>query len=265
MKTIKKTLFALAVASACVSGNANAGFTSYFLDPDGPGAAAPVYVKEFLDIIGRLYVDNTYSSPTTFNFYQQGTANVTGAQSAFIPALQGIGVKFYGGGTGALPTTPGGSGTILFTDGWIDVYSPSSTWDDGNIIGRFQIIGNGGTIDSSGVPNGKSTLVGRATELDAGYWRVALNSTTPGADMGLGATFGFATTNLSLVEPGSQQDVLDMINTAYKTSYTAPVAPEDLVMSSNGQWRMSLPEPASLALVALGLLGMGTLRRRRST
>lgn len=264
MKTIKKTLFALAVASACVGGNANAAFTSYFLDPDGAGGTAPVFVNEWLDIMGRLYVDNTFTSPTTFTFYQQGTANVVGVDSGPAGALVAIGVKFYGPGSGALPTSPGGSGAITFTGGKIEVYSDYLGWS--NLIGAFDIIGNGGSVDSSAVPNGQSTLVGKASQLSPDYWRLAVDSTTPGGAIGPGSTFGFATTDLSRVTGNvSQGNVLSLINAAYGTSYTAPVPVEDLVMSSNGQWRMSVPEPASLALVGLGLLGMGALRRRRST
>ncbi|WP_201213346.1 PEP-CTERM sorting domain-containing protein [Rhodocyclus purpureus] len=259
MKTIKKSVLALAIASALVSGSANA-YVSYFLDPDGAGGTAPVYVREWLDIMGTLYVDNTFSSPTTFTFYQQGTAEVVGANGIGKPTLLNIGVKFYGPGNGALA---GAGGNITFTGGKIEVYSDYGLWT--KQIASFDIIGNGGSVDGNAVPNGKSTLVGKATYLDPGYWRTAVNSTTPGGALGAESTFGFSTTDLSQVEAGSQQGVLDMINVAYGTNYTAPVSAEDLILSANGQWRMSLPEPASLALVALGLLGMGTLRRRRST
>lgn len=288
MKTIKKSVLALAIASALVSGSANA-FVSYWLDADGPGAnAAPVRIGEFLDIVGRLDVQNTYTytnpaGPYTYTFMQYGLARVSGVDSMTLAdaldaglidtpqsnALGSVGVKFFGPGSGTLGQS------IAFTGGTIDIYAPTNGYADAHRIATFAIQGGGGAVNPLGVPNGQSTLISRGSALKEGYWFLDAGGVI-GKDLYSAQAsdflLGFATTNLSSVARGSgtETSILNAINSAYGTAFTTPTdnaqrLPNSLVLGANGQWRMDIPEPASLALVALGLLGMGTLRRRRST
>jgi hypothetical protein len=63
-------------------------------------------------------------------------------------------------------------------------------------------------------------------------------------------------------------NLIDIYNDAFSPGVTPPVSPDglnDLYLSNNGQYRLArdIPEPAALALLGIGLLGLGFSRRRR--
>lgn len=260
MKLLKKTLAAIAtVGTLTAAGSANAYLTNWYLDADGAGPNAAVQVSEYVDLNGYAYIQNTFSSATQFTFNEVGSYLSTLVDSnTALPTM--LTSSFVGSGVGN--TTSG----ISFTPGGtLTVKSGATT------IGLFSLVAGGAALNNAVVPNGFVSLAFEATYLANGYFFTDAGMTDDLANRVAGGSlvFGFTSTNASLLSHwnGTTDSTLTNLWNANFTPTISNIASNgstELVLSNNGQYRMQVPEPASLALVGISLLGIGALRRRNT-
>jgi hypothetical protein len=290
--SLKKLLAATAVAGAMVSAPAQAFLLNWYLDPDGPGGPSGlIQISEFLDIVGPSYVETSVPAAGVFSFEEWGAIRSPGHD----------GGAAYTGFTGELTAlfnlTGNGNlgGSVSYTTGAIEIWSDSTPdfangtfpptfygADDGTSIGAFTILGGGGTIDPTGIPNGTQTIIATATALTPGYWFMPDGVTDISTLLGpVPVVFGFATTNASRVGNPATEVISDIVggfagNGSFtnclpgETAGAIPGSPctgatgnGEFVISNNGQYRLQVPEPGSLALLGIALLSAAGLARRK--
>ena len=276
----KKLLGIAALAGAFVSAPAQAGtIYDWYFQPDGT-AATSTQINEIFDIVGPSYVSTTVpDGGGNFSFNEWGAVKVAG-HDGFVPLGGG-----FSGQITSLFTTSGVAtlgGGISYQGGRIDIWSnPTDVFatntgtygaDQGTLIGTFMPVSGSGLILPTGIPNGMQTISAEATFLAPGYWigpdgTTDLSTQVGGSPM----LFGFATTNASVLN--NPTDLMksalaaDWAGETWTGCLPGQAAPCDgtgkFIISNNGQYRLSVPEPGTLALFGLSVMLLGAFARRR--
>lgn len=281
MKLIKKLATAAAVSFAMVgAAHAETVLHNWVFNPAGTGFAAGQTVNEYLDINGNALIQLAPTSGTTFNFSEHGVFNSSQADSngSLFPLNYGgksVSAVFNATGTGTF------GGGFTFNGGTISIYS--NTYgvygteagiygaDQGTLIATFDImVGGGGNVDASGSPinNGQVTVLAKAMApngLASGYFFGA-----NGTDLSTTDLLSFAFTNANTVEQPTSTLVSEVgcqyANYAPACSAGFANSSGAFFVSNNGQFKLAeVPEPGSLALFGIAMLGAGVVSRKRAS
>jgi hypothetical protein len=290
MKFLNKLACAAAVAMT-VTGAASAAqvLTDWRFNPNGGGFAAAQNIEEYLDVNGQSFIQLTPTGERSFNFVEHAVFNIVQADSngqlfplnytgGNISAL----FEGFGQGTRGTGTT---AGSFAFTGGSIRIFQNPANGQYGsaagiyganlgNQIATFEVMaGGGGDVDASGSPlaNGQVSVFARADagDLDPGYFFRG-----DGSDLALESILSFAFTNANpTTAKGLTPTLVSEVACQYAgftgagcngTAY-ANAPGQYFFVSNNGQFKLAeVPEPGSLALFGIAMLGAGFASRKRA-
>lgn len=191
-----------------------------------------------------------------------GFGKITGINNTFEPTFcpGGCELTFEFGGFTVSSVVPSGSDTLLgFTGGWINFYVDTTTAYDGDDISSAT---NGGLWLAMEAHETFSSTHGMMTSINA-----TLSSFGAGTDAGTGAGLldvvgGMAMGNF---DTDTQTDGADWVFSSSFQPIPGGPTPDGLELFGTADFRgTSIPEPSSLAMLGLGILGLGFGARRKT-
>jgi PEP-CTERM motif len=290
MKLLKKLACATAVAMS-FAGAANAAqiLTDWRFNPTGGGFGSAQTIGEYLDVNGNSFIQLTSTGERSFTFVENAVFNITQADSngrLFPVTYEGgnITAMFEGFGNGTFGTGSA-NGSFTFSGGTIRIFHNPTDGQYGgtegvyganlgNVIATFNVLaGGGGEVDASGSPiaNGEVSVFARSTSMAPGYFFRG-----NGQDLSLESVLAFAFTNANPVANPDSEATPNLVSevacqyagftgAGCNGSAYANAPGQYFFVSNNGQFKLAeVPEPGSLALFGIAMLGAGFASRKRA-
>lgn len=280
MTLLKKFALAALLATAA-AGAANAGtvLADWIFNPLGGGYESGQMVNEWLDVNGNSFIQASAAGGNGFSFREHAVFNVVQADSngRLFP------ITFPGGNlTGTFDASGVGQygGSINYTGGTLRLYQNPVNHQYGTEAGyyganlgreiaRFEVYGGGGRVDAQGMAINSGQLLLLAAPvggLDERYFALA-----DGARLSPNTRLALSFTNANTIASPSATLVNEVA--CQFAGFTGPGCgggdfandPGNYFVSSNGQFRLvDIPEPGSLALFGIAMLGVAAARRKRA-
>lgn len=278
-------LICVAAAAFCVSTTTIAApiLNDWVFNPVGGGLAGGQVINKYLNVSGNAFIQLQSTGETAFSFRETAVFNIPQADSNG----QLFGLNYIGGNiTATLEAVGNGTfgGAFNFTSGTIRLYqNPVGNQygttlgfygaNLGNVIAELDITGGGGEVDVAGSPinNGQVSVFANAGvgKLDARYF---LNSN--GTDLSTESILAFAFTDTNTVGLPSRRLINEVA--CQFAGFNGPgcgggnyqnVPRQHFFLSANGELNLGMPaevpEPGSMALFGLAMLGMVVVSRKR--
>jgi len=267
------------VASTFGAANAATVVNDWYFNPNGTGLASATTIHEGLDFTGQGFIDITPTGGTSFSFTETAAFRVSTYDGlTALPTPNFITAYFVASGTGNFSgafTFNGGGKLFFYSDAVDDLGSTNGVFgaNNGTLIGTFDVLaGGGGLVDGSGNPTGNGqvsvNLKAAAGSLANGYW-------FDPSGQALNSTLAFAFTNANGIQSPSVTTVKELACEGAGYNEAGGFCPSgiynaggpannrgDLFVGNNGQFKLAIPEPTSVALIGLALVAAGVSRRR---
>lgn len=286
MNFLKKFGCAAALSLATAAAHAGPVLNDWVFNPVGGGYASGHKIGEYLDVNGNAFIELSSTGGNTFSFKEHAVFNIVQADSKGVL----FPVKYPGGnitatfeatGNGVLGTGSG-LGNFTFSGGTIKMYQNPTNGQYsgtegfyganlGNLIAEFTVLaGGGGQVNADGSPlnNGNVTVWAKAEPgmLEPGYF-----FRNGGADLAEESILSFAFTNANTVGEPDETQISEIA--CEFAGFTGPGCDGDayantpnshFFVSNNGSFKLAeIPEPGSLALLGIAMLGAGVVSRKR--